>query len=230
MIDLDLETIFQRFNENLNLLRASKNTDIHYLEIAPPADPDIFDFCTEQGIVLPQPIIQLYQACNGIKLNWSYSEKDEGFSIYGSINIVPLEYLLTGKIDLYEDDDLHDDDCMYNILWSDLHSEKEIAERKKLRVIEELSDDGTYVCFDPFSSTPEKLIHVSEFNTFNFSNDMLKYFGLIFDTLGIEVFRQMMVQQENFDHNSFDIDVANKIEKVLPMFNFNEIQELYFDE
>ena len=49
--------------------------------------------------------------------------------------------MLTGKIDLYEDDDLRDNECMYNVLWSDLHSEKEINERKNLRVIEELSDD-----------------------------------------------------------------------------------------
>jgi hypothetical protein len=56
-----------------------------------------------------------------------------------------------------------------------------------------------------------------------------KYLGLLIDTMGMDVYRQMAVLEENFDQNLFDYEAAKKLQEIFPWFNFDEVQENYFD-
>ncbi len=78
-MEQDLEQLFQRFNENISFLRSNPKVDIPYIEIHPPVEIESLERVIDKGFYLPDTLIQFYSACNGMNLNWQYSEKEESF-------------------------------------------------------------------------------------------------------------------------------------------------------
>lgn len=221
-----LEDIFNRFNENLNMLRSSKNVIIHYCEIHPPVFEEVFDDLEGKGVSLPEALKEFYLACNGLNLSWSYSEKEEGFTIYGWFNIMPLEYLMSG--DTGDMEDIDNPDSFMDVLWNDFTDPKQMALRKELKVFEPVEGDNSFVCLN-LKADP-LIWYVGDFDLQPVSMSLEKYLGLLVDTMGVDVFRQMALQEEAFDQREFDYNVVQKMEEVFPWFNFNNLQEKYFDE
>ncbi|MCC7051499.1 MAG: hypothetical protein IT239_06970 [Bacteroidia bacterium] len=224
---MDLQQLFHRFNDNLNYLKSRKNVNIGYLEIAPPAQPEIIERLNAMGVFLPDMLLEFYSACNGIVLNWDYSEKEEGFSYYGWINIAPIEQMfggLTGDIE-----DFIYDDRNFGLLYNDFLNEDEINFRKNLLLLESIEGDNSFVClnYEENRSNPS-LVYLSDFDHHSMDITLENYLGLLIDTMGMEVFRQMAVLQEDFDANLFDYEASKKLQEVFPWFNFDEIQESYF--
>jgi hypothetical protein len=224
---MDLQTLFIRFNDNLNYLKSHKLVNIHYIEIPPPVQPQVFERLYELGINLPIPLIEFYSACNGITLNWDYSEKKDKFSIYGWINIVPIEQMIGGLTSDIED--YTNAERNFGLLYNDFLDENEIEFRKNLFLLENIEGDNAYVCLDIENNkidTP--LVYLSDFDHRYLDINFEKYIGLLTDTMGIEVYRQMAILQEDFDNKLFDYQTVEKLQEIFPWFNFNEIQENYF--
>jgi hypothetical protein len=224
---MDLQLLFNRFNENLNFLRGHKNVRINYVEIAQPADQWVFDKLESMGVYLPDPIIEFYSACNGLTLNWDYSEKEEGFSFYGWMNIVPIEQMfggLTGDLDDYDNPEKN-----FGLLYDDFTDDEQVERRRNLCLFENIEGDNAFVCLDYSIPSDPSITYVSDFDNHSVSMPFEKYLGLLIDTMGMEVYRQMAILEENFDQNLFDYEAAKKLQEIFPWFNFDEVQENYFD-